>query len=162
MAIDGQMGAIYYYFLEVFIQVEKVKREPTIKRRKNLFSSNVVDISYDDLYFLYENDCKLRNISDITIKGYDFAHKKFKSFTGDNLQCEDITQDLINEYILYLKDNLKPQTVNSYIFKISPVIKFGIRRGYIKDTIEFTHLVEQEHFKEIYTTEELELLLKKP
>lgn len=156
------MGAIYFYFLEVSFQVEKVKKEPTIKRRKNLLISKVPNISYNDLYFLYENDCKLRNISPITIKGYDFAHKKFKDFAGDNLECEDITQDLINEYILYLKDSLKPQTVNSYMFKISPVIKFGIKRGYIKDTIEFTHLVEQEHFKEIYTTKELEILLKKP
>lgn len=120
------------------------------------------NISYNDLYFLYENDCKLRNISSITIKGYEFTHKKFKEFAGDNLECEYITQDLINEYILHLKDNLKPQTMNSYMFKISHVIKFGIRREYIKDTIELTHLVEPEHFKEIYTTKELEILLKKP
>ncbi|TCT15685.1 integrase/recombinase XerD [Natranaerovirga pectinivora] len=142
--------------------MENKTKEPTIKRRKNLLISKVANINYDDLYFLYASDCKLRNISDITIKGYEFAHKKFKQFTGEGLKCEDISQDLINEYILYLKDKLKPQTVNSYLFKISPIIKFGIRKGYIKDTIEFTHLVEQEHFKEIYTTRELELLLKKP
>ncbi|WP_081915133.1 phage integrase SAM-like domain-containing protein [Anaerosalibacter massiliensis] len=92
--------------------------------------SKVSNINYDDLYFLYENDCKLRNISPITIKGYEFAHKKFKDFAGNNLKCEDITQDLISEYILHLKDNLKPQTVNSYIFKISPVIKYGEEINY--------------------------------
>ena len=142
--------------------MEKVEKEPTIKRRKNLLISKVPNVSYNDLYFLYVNDCKLRNISDITIKGYEFAHGKFKDFAGENLKCEDITQDLINDYILELKDKHKPQTVNSYMFKISPVVKFGIKRGYIKDIIEFTHLVEQEHFKEIYTTRELEILLKKP
>lgn len=142
--------------------MENTKKEPTIKRRKKLLMSKVQNISYNDLYYLYENDCKIRNISPITIKGYEFAHKYFKKFAGEELKCDDVTQDLINEYILHLKDRLKPQSVNSYIFKISPVIKYGIKRGYIKDNIEFTHLVEQEHFKEIYTSEELEILLKKP
>ena len=122
------MGAIYFKFLEVFIQMEKEKKEPTIQRRKNLFESKVTNIDYDDLYFLYEKDCKLRNLSDTTIKGYKFAHKKFKIFTGENLECKDVTQDLINDYILYLKDKHKPQTVNSYMFKISPIIKKA-RRG---------------------------------
>lgn len=142
--------------------MENMKKEPTIKRRKNLLMSKVQDINYDDLYLLYESDCRIRNIAEVTIKGYKFAHKYFKQFTGEELKCEDITQDLINEYILHLKDRLKPQSVNSYLFKISPVIKFGIRKGYIKDKIEFTHLVEQEHIKEIYTNKELELLLTRP
>ncbi len=83
--------------------------------------SKVQDISYDDLYFLYENDCKMRNISLLTIKGYDYAHTYFKRWIGEDveLKCSDITQDLINEYIMSLKDRLKPETVNSYQFKIS-------------------------------------------
>lgn len=142
--------------------MEKEKTKPTIKRRKNLFESKLQNISYDDLYFLYEKDCKLRNISEVTIKGYEFAHKKFKKFTGEDLRCDGVTQDLVNDYILELKDKHKAQTVNPYMFKISPVIKYGVKRGYIKDTIEFSRLVEQEYFKEIYTTQELELLLKRP
>lgn len=37
-----------------------------------------------------------------------------------------------------------------------------MNKGYIKDTIEFTRLVEQEHIKEIYSHEELKKLLKRP
>ncbi len=37
-----------------------------------------------------------------------------------------------------------------------------MKRGYIKDTITFTHMVEQEYIKEIYTKKELEILLKRP
>ena len=111
---------------------------------------------------LYEQECKLKNLADVTIKGYEFAHKHFCAWAGNDLRCSDITQDLINEYVLYLKDRLKPETVNSYQFKISPVIKYGIKRGYIKDNILFVHLIEQEHIKDIYTKEELETLLKRP
>ena len=66
---------------------------------------------------------------------------------------------------LYLKDRLgKIQTVNSYQFKVSPIIKFGIHeRIYQLDNITFTHLVEQEHvIKEIYTKEELKLCSSVP
>ncbi len=143
--------------------MENEKSKPIIKRRCNTFQNRLTDISYSELYKIYENECKLRNLSSTTIKGYYFAHVYFTRWLGADIKCSEITQDLINEYILALKDRLqKPQTVNSYIFKVSPVVKYGIKRGYIKDDITFTHLVEQEHFKEIYTKEELERLLQRP
>lgn len=152
----------YFIFLEVLFPMEKQTKEPQVTRRKKLSDCKLTDIGYHDLYRLYEQECKLKNLADVTIKGYEFAHKYFCAWAGKDLRCSDITQDLINEYVLYLKDRLKPETVNSYQFKISPVIKYGIKRGYIKDNILFVHLIEQEHIKDIYTKEELETLLKRP
>ena len=77
-------------------------KEPTVKRRKNLLVSKVTDIPYNDLYLLYVNECRLKNLSEITIKGYSFAHKYFLQFAGKKLKCSDVTQDLINSYILNL------------------------------------------------------------
>lgn len=74
--------------------------------------------------------------------------------------CIDVDQDLINEYYLYLQTYYKPQTVNSYAFKVCSVVRFGIEEGYIKGEIIFTHVKEQKEIKEIYTTKELEVLLK--
>lgn len=37
-----------------------------------------------------------------------------------------------------------------------------MKKGYIKDAIEFTRLAEQEHIKEIYTNDELKMMLKRP
>lgn len=144
------------------MQENTVGRPMNLKRRKKLLESKVADISYDDLHKMYMTDCRLRGISEITIKGYEFAYTYFKKFAGDDLNCSDITQDLLNGYVLHLKGWLKAETVNSYQFKISPVIKYGMNKGYIKDTIEFTRLVEQEQIKEIYTHEELKRLLKRP
>ncbi len=97
--------------------MEKMQKEPLIQRRKNLLLSTVMDIAYKDLYMLYEKECRIKNLSDTTIKGYWFANKYFLQFAGEDLRCEAVTQDLINEYILYLKDRVKPQTVNSYVLK---------------------------------------------
>lgn len=143
--------------------MENRKKEPTLKIRKNMDISRIENIPLDELFRLYVNECRIKNLADVTIKGYEFAYKYFKDWLGRDITCEDVTQDLINEYVLYLKDRLgKPQTVNSYQFKISPVIKYGCSRGYIKDNIAFTHLVEQEQIKDIYSKEELAVMLKKP
>ena len=76
--------------------------------------------------------------------------------------CYDVTQELINNYYLHLQKAYKATTINSYVFKISPTILYGVEKVYIKEKIEFTHMVEQETIKEIYTNEELEALLKRP
>lgn len=158
-------GAYHFFDLEVAFPMEKFENGPTqvnTRKRKNLLESKMVDIPYEELFKMYVTDCRLRGIAEVTIKGYDFAHTYFKRHVGDNLKCSDITQDLINGYILHLKDRLKPESVNSYQFKISPVIRYGMSKGYIKDSIEFTHLKEQEHIKDIYTEAELKKILKRP
>jgi integrase/recombinase XerD len=153
---------IYFIIFKEAFPMENLQGRTTIKRRKNLQLCKVEDISYQSLYDLYEKECKLKNLSETTIKGYWFANKYFLQFAGTDLKCCEVTQDLINSYILSLKERLKPQTVNSYVFKVSPIVKYGISRGYIKDNIEFTHVIEQDYIKEIYTKEELETLLKQP
>ncbi len=61
-----------------------------------------------------------------------------------------------------LASRVKAQTVNSYLFKISPVIHFGKEKGYITEEIQFSHMVYQEHFKDIYTEDEIKKLLVRP
>ena len=45
---------------------------------------------------------------------------------------------------------------------ISPTILYGIEKGYISEEIKFTHMIEQQEIKDIYSQEELEILLKRP
>lgn len=120
------------------------------------------DISYKELLQIYTRQCTLKNLASVTIKGYEFANDMFLKFAGEDLMCNDVTQELIDEYKSSLIERLKPETVNSYVFKVSPIVKFGFKQGYLPYNIEFNHMKEQEHFKEIYTEEELKILLKKP
>lgn len=137
---------------------------PEIKRRKRKVNSDyaLTNISYQSLYDLYIRECKLKGLSDTTINGYMYATRYFLDFAGYDLMCNDITQDLINEYYLHLQKSHKATTINSYVFKISPTILYGIEKGYIAHEIKFTHMVEQQEIKEIYSQEELETLLKRP
>lgn len=138
---------------------------PEIKRRKRKAPDTknaIANISYQSLLELYIRECTKKGLAEETIVGYKNATRYFLDFAGYDLMCNDVTQDLINEYYLYLQDHYKPQTVNSYVFKISPTVLYGVEKGYIKEKIEFTHCKEQLEIKEIYTPEELEILLKRP
>ena len=71
-------------------------------------------------------------------------------------------QSLIDDYQLDLASRLKAETVNSYLFKICPIVKFGMVRGYITEDIQFSHMAHQKHFKDIYTEDEIRKLLPRP
>ena len=92
----GNYDHLFYYFKEAS-PVENLQGRTKIKRRKNLQLCKVEDISYQNLYDLYEKECKLKNLSATTIKGYFFANKYFLQFAGENLKCNEVTQDLIKQ-----------------------------------------------------------------
>ncbi len=120
------------------------------------------DFTYKELLELYNKECSRKGVSDITVKGYDYAGKYSMDFTGENIICMESTQELIDDYIIWLKDRgIKMTTVNSYQYKIFPVINFGYKRGLIERKIDFLRVIEQEEIKEIYTNSELEALLKR-
>lgn len=136
---------------------------PVQRRRRKISLNNAkADISYNSLLDLHLRECRLKNLATVTLDGYRTASRYFLDFAGEDLMCSDITQDLINEYTLHLQTIYKPQTVNSYLFKVSPTVLFGVEKGFINEDIHFTHVIEQEQIKDIYTTAELEILLKRP
>lgn len=121
------------------------------------------NLTYKELLGMYEKECKRKGVSEITFKGYAYAGKYFMDFTGENITCNEITQELIDDYIIWLGDKgIKTTSINSYQYKISPVVNFGVRKKYIPRKIEFRKVTEQENMKEIYSNSELELLLKRP
>lgn len=61
-----------------------------------------------------------------------------------------------------LATRVKAETVNSYLFKMSPVLKFGKERGYITADIQLSNMAYQEHFKDVYTEDEIRKLLARP
>lgn len=116
---------------------------PEIKRRKRKVQSTYAmsNISYQSLYELYIRECKIRGLSETTISGYTYATRYFLDFAGYDVMCKDITQDLINEYYLHLQQAHKASTINSYVFKISPTILYGVEKGYIPSEIKYKDIL---------------------
>lgn len=136
--------------------MQKARKNDTSKKAMGITPK--ITLPYLELFDAYIKHCKLQNLSETTIEGYKYANKYFLRYVGYDLKCSDVTQDLVDDYKLSLIDRLKPETVNSYMFKISPIIKYGYQQGYIENDILFAHMKEQEHFKDIYTAEELSIV----
>lgn len=102
--------------------------------------------------------CERRGLSQTTITGYRYNWKYFLEFLCDKA----ITHNTLSDYVGYLQEQgKKPTTINSYVRNISPVLKWGADMGYFP-RVKFIQVEEQEQNKDIYTQEELNLLLAKP
>lgn len=131
-----------------------------LKMNKGFFK----EFYFKELLDIYLAKCKESGLVEETCKGYEYATDYFLRFAGEELKCKEVTQQLVDDYKLWLSKErgLKAESVNSYQFIISPIIHYGFESGYITDRIDFKRVFEQEHFKEIYSHEELVRLLRKP
>ena len=125
-------------------------------------AKNLPDIYFRELVQLYSRDCRTRGIEEVTIAGYEYTCKKFLECLQEDIRYSDLRQELFDDYQMELATRVKAETVNSYLFKISPVLKFGKERGYITADIQLSHMAYQEHFKDVYTEDEIRKLLARP
>ena len=140
--------------------MQKRSGKATISMRGN--SNRLPDLYFKELVQLYVKDCHRRGVEKVTTDGYEFACQKFLDYLQEDVRCSELTQEMVDDYQMDLASRVKAQTVNSYLFKISSVIHFGKEKGYITEEIQFSHMVYQEHFKDIYTEEEIKKLLVRP
>jgi len=121
------------------------------------------DITFPELQKRYLKKCLVNNLSEHTIKFYEVSCKSFNKFINlTELMVSDVTRDLMDDYILHLKGRgVKAVTINTYIHGISPIIKYGMSMGLILE-FGFKEIKTTEEIKQIYTHEELKILLAKP
>ena len=89
------------------MKIEKETVLPEVKRRKRKVPQSehgITNISYRSLFELYLRECKKKGLVEETMQGYQHATRYFLDFAGHDLMCHDVTQDLINEYYLYLQE----------------------------------------------------------
>lgn len=68
--------------------------------------------------------CKLKNLAPATIKSYKNHWKKFE-YWADYLYVNDISQQLINDYILYLNDYTDvTESINSNLRHIRAILNY--------------------------------------
>lgn len=113
---------------------------------------------YDKVLEEYSELCRRKGLAEITIKGYGYSTRYFKKFNENN----PITSNTILDYIKYLQDNnFKWTTINSYIRKLTPILNYAFEMGYYPK-VKVQYVKGQKEAKEIYTQEELKLLLEHP
>ena len=133
------------------------------KGLKKLSMLKQTDLTFVELQKQYIKKCQVNNLSEYTTKFYNVSCRTFNKFINlTELKASDVTRDLIDDYILHLKGlGLKAVTINTYIRGITPIIKHGMSLGLIKN-FGFKEIKTTEEIKDVYTDEELAVLLKKP
>ncbi len=118
---------------------------------------------------------KSNNLSESSIKDYNVIFTIFMDFYGKSSLCSNITDETIQEYICWLQkkpkklngkgsqkiEYLSSATIATYIRHLRSVINYFIKKGY---TEKFTVTIPrfEKEVKEVYSPDELKLLLKKP
>lgn len=125
--------------------------------------------AFKEFLFIKSN----RNVSEETIKDYNNIIGIFIKFYGKENLCSNITSDTIEEYTDYLKNKYKKKnksngkesltsvTIATYIRHLRSVLYFFMDKGYIQ-RFKIKLPISEKEVKEVYTDEELKLLLKKP
>ncbi len=136
-----------------------------IKANRVMASKPSQNKTFKELVDEFIRYSEVRGLSEWTIKSYRYQIGYFIEFSGENLMCKDIVLDLLEDYILYLKEQKSITnlvTLNSYLRNLSPIIKYGIKKRYIINDFLIPTVKGQETFKDIYTEEELKSLLNAP
>jgi integrase/recombinase XerD len=121
------------------------------------------DIPFLELKKRYLKKCLVNNLSDYTLKFYETCCNTFNKFIClSELMASDVTRDLMDDYILHLKSTgIKAVSINTYVNGISPIVKYGMSMGLINE-FGFKEIKTTEEIKQVYTHEELKMLLEKP
>ena len=121
--------------------------------------------TFKELKEEFIRQAEIRNLSEWTIKSYKYHTKYFLDFAGEGLMCKDIGLEMIEGYILHMKEQKSisnPVTLNSYLQNISPLIKYGVKKRYILNQFAMPFVKGQETFKDIYSDDEIKTLLETP
>lgn len=126
-------------------------------------NGNLEEISFKEMFDKFIKIKQCSNLSKDTIKYYERCYKSFSKFYDVNLPCSSITLDIVNDYIIFLKekDEINDITVNTEIRGLRAILYYAMELGYVKE-FKIKLIRAQKKIKETYTTEELQLLLKKP
>jgi integrase/recombinase XerD len=105
--------------------------------------------------------CDIKNLSPATIQSYKNHFKKFEYYV-DSSNLYDISQSVVDNYILHLKSTTPNITsINTNLRHIRAILNY-FSTTYNLPPISIKLLKVQEKVKDCYTEEELSVLLKKP
>ncbi len=118
-----------------------------------------LDRGYDEFIF----NCRTRNLRPATIQFYDNSIRTVYKFIEPKMPIKDITKDTVDRFIVRCQNELdiKDITINTYLRALKAILYYFMKLGYT----EKFHIPLVKYDKpviEVYSEEEVRLLLKKP
>jgi len=122
-------------------------------------------VTLESAFEQWKNYAEARNLSKATIRSYTTQFQKYYKWSKDKgYEIEDISTSIIEEYIIDCKksETVRPVSINTSLRHLKALISYWHDLGYINTVVKINFLKAQETPKDIYTEEELKILLKKP
>ena len=124
-----------------------------------------VEKTFDECFkqFLLEH-CSMSNMRENTKRYYmqNMEYGFYKYFDKEK-NINELTQNDINSYILYLqKRDIKATTINIYLKALKTVLIFFQKKMWIDSNITVQFVREDKEQLDVYTDNEIQILLKKP
>lgn len=107
---------------------------------------------------------RISNLAPETIFHYERAYVKFVELYDENMMCSSISQDMVIDFIDYLKkknDKIRQITINTYTRGLRGILYFFMDRNYMR-TFKISLPRCEKNIKETYSDREIELLIEKP
>lgn len=122
------------------------------------------NVTYGVLFDEFEKRCKVKNVSDYTLKFYFNSLKPFEAFLDEcNIETiRQISKDVYDEYILYLREKYdNTVTINTYLRAVKTLLRYAMECKYI-DEFDIKVIKADEYIKETYSDDDIKKLIKKP
>ena len=138
--------------------------ETTVRKRKKVVAALDEDLLVKDIIdeFLVEKRADGR--SPKTLESYVGSLQKFLGSFDSDMKIGEIDRQLIYHYKgkLVSVEELSIASINHYLRDLRTFINWCMERRYIEENIKIEMVKGQEEVIEVYTEEELQLLLAKP
>ena len=132
-----------------------------MKLKANKTSKHTVNS--EDIINEFLQECKLKNLSSTTIMDYKVNIDYLMKYLNERkIPLVDISTQAIKEYNLYLmQGNRKATSINTLLRHVKVFLSWTYQNGYT-DEIQVKYLKAKQEPKDIYTDEDIKILLKKP
>ena len=111
-------------------------------------------------------DCKVRELSDLTVKNYEKQLQKFRHFVRENfqvIQFEELKPIHVKEYISSLQDRgCKPAYINDLLKAVKCLCAYAQREGYseVVLTKRIRNVKQPKVLIHTFSTKEISLMIK--
>lgn len=121
------------------------------------------DITVEKAFELFIRKCKVKNLTDNSIKSYQQKNREFIEYVGASTQIREISKDKVEDFIIDKMDkgNINSITMNSYLRSIRAFLYYIMECKYMK-SFKIESVKAEKKIKETYTNEELMRLLQMP
>ncbi|MCI7448697.1 MAG: tyrosine-type recombinase/integrase [Blautia sp.] len=131
--------------------------------RKRIQMSSQSNLSIQEAHERFLKKCAVKNLSETTIKTYNDHFKIFAKFAHESQPIRNIKPQIVDDYILFLRDsyNWQDVTINSHLRSLRAFLYYCMSMKMMPE-FKIQLIKAEKKIKETYSDAELELLLKKP